>query len=150
MLGAPTGTLIGNFLSYISTTNTTYVALHSGTPSMFTPGSNEIGIRQLVTWNVNAETASNASDLVFTGLSTTNISYVTINDALTGGNVLFMIPLSAPYSLVATGSTGIYKISANSLFLSFETNASVYSMDGGTPYTVWSTPTVSVGDGGTP
>jgi hypothetical protein len=150
MLGAPTGTLIGNFLSYISTTNTTYVALHSGTPSMFTPGSNEIGTRQLVTWSINDQTASNSAALTFTGLSTTNISFVTINDALTGGNVLFMIPLNEPYSLVVTGSTGIYSIAANSLFLSFETNPSIYTIDGGTPYTVWSTPTVSVGDGGTP
>jgi hypothetical protein len=150
MLGAPTGTLIGNFLSYISTTNTTYVALHSGTPSMFTPGSNEIGTRQLVTWSINAQTASNATALTFTGLSTANISYVTINDALTGGNVLFMIPLNEPYNLVAAGSTGIYSIAANSLFLSFETNPSVYTLDGGTPYTVWSAPSVPVGDGGTP
>jgi hypothetical protein len=150
MLGAPTGTLIGSFLSYISTTNTTYLALHTGTPSMYSPAANEIGIRQPVTWSVNAQTASNASAVVFTGLSTANISYVTINDSLTSGNVLFMIPLEAPYSLVATGSTGIYSIAANSLFLSFETNPSVYSLDGGTPYTVWSTPTVVVGDGGTP
>jgi len=110
MLGAPTGTLINNFLSYISNTNTTYIALHSGTPSLYTPGANEIGTRQLVTWSVNSQTASNASALTFTGLSSANISYVTINDAVTGGNVLFMIPLSTPYSLVVTGSTGVYTI----------------------------------------
>jgi len=150
MLGAPTGTLINSFLSYISTTNTTYVALHSGTPSMYTPSANELGTRQVVTWNVNSQTASNATDLTFTGLSSSNISYITINDAYAGGNVLFMIPLDSPYSLVTTGSTGIYTIPAGSIFLSFETNPSVYTLDGGTPYTVWSAPSVPVGDGGTP
>lgn len=150
MLGAPTGTLINTFLAYISGTSTTYVALHSGTPSMFTPGANEIGTRQLVTWSVNSQTASNSNVLTFTGLSSANISYVTINDALTGGNVLFMIPLNEPYNLVATGSTGIYSIDSGSIFLSFETNPSVYTIDGGTPFTVWSTPSVPVGDGGTP
>jgi len=149
MLGAPTGTLINSFLSYISA-NTTYLSLHTGTPSMYTPAANEIGTRQIITWSINSQTATNTSDIVFTGLSSANISYVTINDAATGGNVLFMIPLASPYSLVTTGSTGIYSIAANSLFLSFETNPSVYTLDGGTPYTVWSTPTVAVGDGGTP
>jgi hypothetical protein len=150
MLGAPTGTLIEKFLSYISVTSTSYVGIHTGTPSYFTPSANEIGTRQLVNWTVNAQTASNSNDLVFTGLSTSNISYVTINDAFTGGNVLFQIPLSEPYSLSAVGSTGIYSISANSLFLNFETNPSTYLVDGGTPYTVWTTPTVPIGDGGTP
>lgn len=150
MLGNPTGTLIGDFLSYISSTNTTYAALHTGTPSMFTPGANEIGTRQIIAWSVNAQTASNNTDLVFTGLTTSNISYITINDSASGGNVLFMIPLAEPYSLSAVGSTGIYSIATNSLFLSFETNSSVYVINGGTPYTVWSTPTVPIGDGGTP
>lgn len=150
MLGAPTGTLINNFLSYISTTNTTYVALHSGTPSMYTPGANEIGTRQLVTWNVNSQTASNANTLTFSGLSSANISYITINDSYVGGNVLFMIPLASPYSLVVTGSTGVYSISSGAIFLSFETNPSIYTLDGGTPFTVWTTPSTSVGDGGTP
>jgi len=150
MLGAPTGALITNFLTYISTTNTTYVALHSGTPSMYSPGSNELGTRQLVTWNVTTQTASNSNVLTFTGLSSANISYVTINDALTGGNVLFMIPLTTPYSLVASASTGVYSIAANSIFLTFETNPSIYTLDGGTPYTVWTTPSTAVGDGGTP
>lgn len=147
MLGAPTGALITNFLNNLTNT---YVALHTGTPSMFTPGANEIGTRQPVTWTINAQSASNTYDLTFTGLSSANISFVTINDSVSGGNVLFMIPLNEPYNLVVSGSTGIYKINANSLFLSFETNPSVYTLDGGTPYTVWSTPSVVVGDGGTP
>ena len=147
MLGAPTGTLINNFLSYL-TSNQTYIALHTGAPSMYTPGANQIGTRQLVTWSTNSQTASNQYDLTFTGLSSANISYVTINDV--NQNVLFMIPLASPYNLVASGSTGVYTIAANSIFLSFETNPSIYTLDGGSPFTVWSTPSTSVGDGGTP
>jgi hypothetical protein len=147
MLGAPTSALIANFLNNLSST---YVSLHTGTPSMYTPGSNEIGTRQFVQWTLNAQAASNTYDLTFTGLSTASISYITVNDASSGGNVLFVIPLSTPYNLVTTGSTGVYSIAANSLFLNFETNPSVYTLDGGTPYTVWSTPTIAVGDGGTP
>jgi hypothetical protein len=150
MLGAATGTMLGNMLSYLTTTQSTYVGLHTGTPSMFNPWSNEIGTRQRVYWSVSGSVASNTSTITFTGLSTSNISYITINDALIGGNVLVMIPLNAPYALVATGSTGIYSIAAGSLFLNFENNPSVYVVDGGAPSTVFTTPTVAIGDGGTP
>jgi len=149
MLGSPTNTLISDFMTYMSNNNM-YVSLHSGTPSMFTPSSNEIGTRQKVTWTIGTNAVSNSADLIFTGLSTTNISYVCIFDALTAGNVLFMIPLSSPYSLVASGSTGIYTIPASTIFIDFEQNTTDYVVDGGTPYTVWTTPSTSIGDGGTP
>ena len=150
MIGSATSTMLGNMLSYLTTTSSTFVALHSGTPSVFTPDSNQIGSRQRVNWTVSGTVATNTSAITFTGLSTSNISYITINDALTGGNVLFMIPLATPYPLTVTGSTGIYSIAAGSLFLNFENNPSVYVIDGGSPNTVFTTPIVALGDGGTP
>jgi hypothetical protein len=150
MLGLPTGTLTSKFFTYLSSVQTTYIALHTGTASAISPGANEIGTRQRVYWTVSNNVASNTSDVTFTGLSTSNISYITINDSLTAGNVLFMIPLLTPYNLTVTGSTGIYTLKANTIFLNFESNTSTYAIDGGYPATVWTTPTVAIGDGGTP
>lgn len=149
MLGMPTGNLTEKFFTYLSGLST-YVGLHTGTPSAFSPGSSAIGTRQRAYWTTSSNSASNTNDLTFTGLSSANISYITINDSLTLGNVLFIIPLTTPYNLVVSGGTGIYTLKANTIFINFESNTSIYAIDGGYPDTVWTTPTVAIGDGGTP
>lgn len=133
MLGVSTGTLTSKFFYYLSSTQATYVALHTGVPSIASPGSSEIGTRQRVYWTVSNNVASNTNDLTYVGLTTSNISYITVNDSLTGGNVLFTIPLLEPYALTAVGATGIYTLKADTVFLNFEAIDSVYSISGGTP-----------------
>lgn len=133
MLGVSTGALASKFFYYLSSTQTTYIALHSGVASIASPGSNELGTRQRVYWTVSNNVASNTNDLTYVGLTTSNISYITVNDALTGGNVLFTIPLLEPFALNVTGATGIYTLKANTVFLSFDANDSVYAISGGTP-----------------
>jgi hypothetical protein len=126
-----------------------YASIHYALPTTGT--SNQISgtTRQLVTWGTTGSNSiQNNNSLSWSGLTNVTISHVGIYSALTGGNLLFTIALSDPVVIGATSTT--YNLNNGGLFISFEPQPLDYTVDGGTPSTVFTTPAPVLYNGGTP
>lgn len=126
-----------------------YASIHYALPTTGT--SNQISgtTRQLVTWSsANSNSIQNNNSISWSGLTNVTIAYVGIYSASTAGNLLFTIALSTPVVIGATATT--YNLNNGGLFISFEPQPLDYTVDGGTPSTVFTSPAPAIYNGGTP
>jgi len=125
MLGIATNETYNRFVELIKSQNC-YMSLHFDYPSNVDPTATELTSggykRQQISWSTSTISLVNSNRITFSGLTSCTIKYVGIFDDLTGGYLLFKLPLTDPIVII---NSGAYQVAPNDLFIAFGSSGDV-------------------------